>query len=51
MNKYKYVVWVERDDYYFNTYEEAQAHYEEYLFKGYDDVELIKEDNRTQEEI
>ena len=42
MEVYKYVVWVERNDYYFNTYKEAQAHYEEYLSKGYDDVELIK---------
>ena len=42
MEAYKYVVWVESNDYYFNTYKEAQAHYEEYLSKGYDDVELIK---------
>ena len=42
MEVYKYVVWVERNDYYFNTYKEAQEHYEEYLSKGYDDVELIK---------
>jgi hypothetical protein len=47
MTKVRYVVWVERDDYYFNTYEEAKEHYEEYLDKGYDDVELIKEDKRT----
>lgn len=38
--KYKYIVWVGGYDDYYVTYERAKEHYDEWIDKGYDDVQI-----------
>ena len=38
--KYKYIVWVGGCDDYFATYDRAKKHYDEWIDKGYEDVQI-----------
>jgi len=41
-NEYKYVVWVGGIDDYYTTHKRALGDYNEWVEKGYDDVQLLK---------
>ena len=40
MSNYKYIVWVGGCDDYFATYYRAKKHYDEWIDKGYEDVQI-----------
>jgi hypothetical protein len=40
MTKYKYIVWVGGVDDYYKNYEDAKRDYNEWIAKGYDDVQI-----------
>jgi len=40
MAKYKYIVWVGGVDDYYKNYEDAKRAYNEWIDKGYDDVQI-----------
>ena len=41
-NQYKYVVWVGGIDDYYTTYQKALEDHNEWIEKGYEDIQLIK---------
>ena len=46
---WRYVVWVGGCDDYYTTYERAKEHYDKWIEQGYDDVHLLKLEEKNNE--